>query len=71
MIKEEKIIKASKVVKNKLFEAYDKTLSKEKTPQDHEDYVYLAGFLTALNFVLNSDEPNCNTTFEKYLKYQI
>ena len=65
------IIKAIETVKNKVFEAYDKTLSKDKKPQDYEDYVYLAGFLSALNYVLNSEEPNYNLTFEKYLKYQI
>ena len=71
MMKKEQIEKVSQIVKNKALEAYDKNLLTSRTPQDREDYIYLTGFLAALKYVSNSDEPNYNTTFEKYLKHQI
>jgi len=73
MINEEKLKEVIEITTKKVFEAYDKTLysNKDRTPQDREDYVYLTGFLTGLKYIIGTDEPNFNTTYEKYLKYQI
>lgn len=64
LLKKERIQKAKNFVIDCIMEAYG---------SNDIDYSYLAGFNTALSFVLGelSENGSENLTFQKYLAYQI